>query len=1240
MFERTRVRSKIVSAFVLWIAAIPLQASTFTVTNTGDSGAGSLRQALLDANAHAGADTVNFDIKGGGVQTIAPLTALPVITSPVTINGYSQPGSSVNTSAIGTNAVLLIELSGASAKAAIGLSLASGAAPSTIRGLVINQFIGGSGNNGSGIVFSGTGNSAGAVQGCFIGTDVTGTVAAPNAKSGVVLLGGFVEQIGGALLADRNLISGNALHGIVLNTDGIAAQGNLIGTAADGLGQIGNGAHGIEIVSGSANLIGPGNVIAGNKGTGVLVAGSGIGNTITGNSIAHNTQLGIDLNPTINGQGDGASANDASDADNGPNNLQNFPVLTEALAGSGQLFVSGNLNSIASRTFHIEFFASDSADPSGLGEGQTFIGSIDRTTNANGAVSFTLVGVGPITTRQYVTATATDTVTGDTSEFSPGLVTLSDTTVSNTNDSGKGSLRDAILNANARMGAKVIDFAIPGAGVHVISPLTPLPTITETVTIDGYTQLGAVPNTLGDANNAVLKIQIDGANLSTSAEVLAVCAPNSLVRGLSVTGGPLDGVVFGASSSGQVCGSGSADGSQLAGSFVGVGPDGSPNGNGSFGVLLVGSKGTIGGSGPYERNVISANTGGSVALLDAADSVVAGNLIGWAPDGVTARGGFHGVSIGGSGGTTVGQANAPNRIGNNFVGIFASDSSAGNALFANSIGPNTGLGIDLAGDGVTPNDVDDADTGANDRQNYPVPNSVTRTSNGLHINASLDRPSGASALSYIIGVYSNSACDTSGHGEGQTFLGSFTFDSPNGSTETIDRNFVSAAEVPIGAQITLTATDANANTSEFSLCALVDAATKTYVVNTTADTDDGNCTASAGGCTLREAINAANAHAGGDTIGFAIPGAAVRVIAPTSALPAITEAVTINGYTQQGAAPNTLVEGDNANILIQLDGNNSDAPAALAVCANNTALRGLSITHWPAYAMLLGFDATFAVCPAGSASVIDGNFLGLTPDGSAAGNLAGAVFAPYRSARIGGRMPADRNVISANGTPSEYIGGAVLVAGGPIVGNYIGTDPSGTLARGNLGEGISTDGADITANRIAFNRNGIARGASYGSAILANEIFSNTGLGIDLIPSGVSLDGVTPNDPNDADSGTQGLQNFPIVSQTEEIGGLLTISGTLDVPAATSGAAYQIGVYWSPACDASGFGEGKVPLGTGTVSLSGNAEAFHFALPVLLVSGGVITTTATSPAGSTSEFSACSKLVAPPDNIFSGDFEF
>ena len=101
--------------FVFALLTTSTDANALTVTTTADSGAGSLRQAILDANATNGLDTIAFNIPGPGVHTITPGSVLPTITDPVVIDGYTQPGATNNTQAVGNNAVLLIELNGSNA---------------------------------------------------------------------------------------------------------------------------------------------------------------------------------------------------------------------------------------------------------------------------------------------------------------------------------------------------------------------------------------------------------------------------------------------------------------------------------------------------------------------------------------------------------------------------------------------------------------------------------------------------------------------------------------------------------------------------------------------------------------------------------------------------------------------------------------------------------------------------------------------------------------------------------------------------------------------------------------------------------------------------------------------------------------------------------------------------------------------------------------------------------------------
>ena len=610
------------AALAMFSLVLASSAATFTVTNTLESGAGSLRQALENANTNANADVVEFNIPPGGPQKIVFTGDLPTVTSPVTIDGQTQPGFS------GTP---IIELSGSgqSGFAFYGLRLQSH--DNVVRGLVINQFrwhgihlepgssrnriegnwIGldatgklGLGMNGNGITinggtnniiggtnalarniisgntyhgvaiygsrnivqgnyigtdvdgtnaiangysFTGTGNFAAGVwvegsgastntiggsvpgagnlisgnirgvalynqtkgnivqgnvvglnsvgnarvtgnqqltgvyinisdgnliggtnsaarnvisgngksgagiegyglsiggsisnlvQGNYIGTDVTGTLGVGNLRAGVWLeYSGNNNTIGGTSVGSRNVISGNGGQGITIwvARDNFV-QGNSIGTQADGVTPLGNGATGIHLYNASGNSIGgstaaSGNIIAfngvtssGSSGYGVFIgegSARSTNNLIRRNSIHSNSGPGIRLFdpdcifcPPFNDTGDG---------DTGPNNLQNFPVLTNASTSGGSISISGTLNSIASSPFTLEFFANTEFKADGFGEGKTYIGSTAVVTDGSGNASFNAFFTDAGYAGKFISATATDGAR-NTSEFAAVVV--------------------------------------------------------------------------------------------------------------------------------------------------------------------------------------------------------------------------------------------------------------------------------------------------------------------------------------------------------------------------------------------------------------------------------------------------------------------------------------------------------------------------------------------------------------------------------------------------------------------------------------------------------------------------------------------------------------------------------------------------------------------------------------------------------------------------------------------------
>lgn len=310
--------------------------STFSVLNTNDSGPDSLRQAILDANATVnenGPDVIQFNIADSGPASIALLSSLPAITDALLIDGYSQPGY--------VDAPL-IELNGADAAADNGLQIL--ASDTMIRGLAINRF------DGPGIAVVDAAHVT--LEGNYIGTDLTGMEALPNAEgvrvsannvtikgnlisgndgNGISLVGASratihentigVNRDGTAPLANQmngvwgylgtadntitnNLISANAENGIAVigtTTHGYVIQGNTIGANRAGTEPLGNGATGVLLYQAHDNLIGgplhgQGNLIAGNGSDGVQIAlPSAMNNVVQGNAIGTNFAGDVDL---------------------------------------------------------------------------------------------------------------------------------------------------------------------------------------------------------------------------------------------------------------------------------------------------------------------------------------------------------------------------------------------------------------------------------------------------------------------------------------------------------------------------------------------------------------------------------------------------------------------------------------------------------------------------------------------------------------------------------------------------------------------------------------------------------------------------------------------------------------------------------------------------------------------------------------------------------------------------------
>lgn len=450
-----------------------LTGSVRMVLNTNDSGVGSLRQAIISANASNDLDTIVFNIPGAGPHTIRAANALPNVTTPIIIDGYSQPGAHPNTLIYGDNAVIKIRLVGSgTGDGAKGISIND--AGCQVRGLAILGF------NSDGIYLFGLANTV--VEGNFIGVDVDGVSPVPNGGFGIRTTAAGAH-IGGPTPPQRNVISANSAGGFYAQNSGnhviqgnifgadasvtlprgnqgpaiqmmnpnasssliggsevsagniLAAssgttgfgllfngcfnnrvEGNWIGTDYTGSVRLGNALGGIYLTNASDCFVGgtntnTGNVIAYNGGPGVWVLSAT--NTVLGNILYDNTGLAIDLGNS------GAQPNDAGDGDSGPNGLQNFPVLASpAYLDAGNLWVYGVLNSRTSTTYRVELFSSPVCAPAGFGEGKHLIGVTNVTTDSAGNAAFSHYVPTFAWSDTAVTATAT-APDGSTSEFSP-----------------------------------------------------------------------------------------------------------------------------------------------------------------------------------------------------------------------------------------------------------------------------------------------------------------------------------------------------------------------------------------------------------------------------------------------------------------------------------------------------------------------------------------------------------------------------------------------------------------------------------------------------------------------------------------------------------------------------------------------------------------------------------------------------------------------------------------------------
>ncbi|MEO8054808.1 MAG: CSLREA domain-containing protein, partial [Acidobacteriota bacterium] len=379
------VRGLVINSFNIGIdARLPAGGTTFVEGN----------YVGTDVTGTAVAPNVSLGIQAGVTGNIVIGGTTPAARNLISGNGrallgpgiftFADAGATIQGNLIGTDATGLVAL----ANGGPGIN----ANPGT-QAIIVGGTAAGAGNlvTGNGYnnvsIFGGTGHF---VQGNLVGTNVTGTAALPsdmpfipgNPRKGVNLFNTSNTLVGGTTAAARNVISGNVSGGVDISTvignagGSNQVQGNYIGTDITGTINLGNSGFGVLLSNSPGSSVGGSvagapNIIAFTVGGVGIGTALGVNNSLLGNSIHSNGGIGIDLGSNFF---DGVTPNS-------PGGSQNYPVLTAAPIAAGTVNISGTLNGTASSTFRIEFFSSAVGDPTGYGEGQTFLGFANVTTD-------------------------------------------------------------------------------------------------------------------------------------------------------------------------------------------------------------------------------------------------------------------------------------------------------------------------------------------------------------------------------------------------------------------------------------------------------------------------------------------------------------------------------------------------------------------------------------------------------------------------------------------------------------------------------------------------------------------------------------------------------------------------------------------------------------------------------------------------------------------------------------------
>lgn len=1162
----------------------PAQALSFTVTTVNDSGPGSLRAAIEAANANAGVDSITFGI-GSGAKTITPTSALPVVTGPVVIDGTTQPNF--------TNAPL-IRIDGAAAGASNdGLVLT--ASDSTIRGLAFTRW-----RAAALVLDTGDENT---IVGNYIGTDGTGRLG--GAIGLLVRAASAANVIGGETAAARNVISGNADHGVLITGDGTdnnVVSGNYIGTNPAGTASIANGVTGVKVADGPTGTLvggtttGARNVISGNDDTGVWVTntsgthvkGNWIGLNAAGTAPIRNYGAGIYfvdhvtasvVGGTEPGAGNVVSGNGLADQHYGVgvsivgpgssgnkilgNRVGTNPAGTAPIGNAHvgvYLGPAAAKNTVGGTTPAARNLISGNGDPSvPIGTGLGFDGASDNVALGN-YIGTDLTGAKRLG-NGYV---GVDFANGSTRNVLGGTVVGSANVISSNGNhathegAGVGIVKNAA--ANKLLGNRI------GTDVTGTKPL-------GNAHAGVFIGSGATKNIVGGA----------------------VAGARNLLSGNGVPGGPGAGL-----------GIAEANSNTVLGNYIGTDASGTKAlGNGYVGVHmgLGASSNVLGGTTAAAANVISGNgdfanhAGAGVHIVDVGTTGnnVTGNLIGTDYTGAKPVGNANaGVFIGhGAASNTIGGTAAAARNVISANGDIAAHEGVGISMFSLTGAPETTknlvqgnyIGLTKAGTtalgnasggvylgpGADANTIGGAVTGAGNVISSNGSNTANQVKGGGDVILF-----GAKA-NLVAGnrIGTNSAGTAKlVNGVAGVFLGSGAMNNLIGGTVAAARNVISghsSANVLIGDAGT------KANRLQGNYIGTNSAGSAALGGPVGVQFYDGADDNVVGG----SATGVRNVISGND-IGVAVTG-----VRPDNSVGKVARNVVSGNYIGTNYAGTAAVPNGRGIAVYRgavdtLIGGTT--PAARNVISGNTHA-GISVSE-----------------AATTGTKIQGNYIGTTPAGTAARANKGPgveLYGGVSGVVVGGTTSGAGNVISGNASSGVSISGAGTT-GNLVQGNRIGLTPSGAALKNTVSGVIVWGGAtkNTIGGSVAGSGNHIANHTSYGGvdidgattvgvSVLGNRIFAN-GAGIRLL------------------SNANANQPAPVLTS---IGGS-SIAGT------AAPGSQRIEVFKNTNCTNAQGGQylGAVTTTTGAWTLSG----------VVVPAGAGLTATATNTAtGNTSTFSTC-----------------